>query len=67
MSGTKAITFSVIDGSLPGGISLNAKKGLLKGKATESGTFTVRTSNSVGSAEQEFTLAMKASSKNGRP
>ncbi len=38
-TGSKTIMFSISGGSLPAGISLNAKKGTLKGKPTASGTF----------------------------
>ena len=40
--GTKKITWSVISGDLPSGITLTAKNGKLKGKATSYGTFPFR-------------------------
>ena len=48
-TGSKTITFSIAKGSLPSGITLNAKKGTLKGKPTASGTFefTVKAANSA--------------------
>ncbi len=61
-AGSKTITFSVSGGSLPGGVTLNAK-GKLSGKPTESGTFafTVTAANSAGETSKDFTLTIAAS------
>ena len=64
-TGSKTITFSISGGSLPSGMSLNAK-GKLSGKPTASGTFTftVKAANSAGEDSKEFTLTIAASTSN---
>ena len=61
-SGTKKITYSISDGSLPTGMKLNASSGKLNGKPTAAGTFafTVTAANPYGSASKEFSLTVKA-------
>ena len=60
--GYDAITYSITGGALPNGLSLNARKGMLKGKPTESGTFnfTVTATNSAGTASKSFTMSVTA-------
>ena len=62
VNGSKTITYSITGGTLPSGISLNAKNGILKGKPKESGTFTftVTAENSAGQAGKEFTMSVAA-------
>ncbi len=53
------LTFEIVDGALPDGITINSESGALSGKATETGTFTftIRVTNAAGdSKEQECTL-----------
>ncbi len=47
------VTYKVIGGSLPKGVTLDAKTGVISGAAVESGTFTVllRATNSAGSTD----------------
>ncbi|MBQ7214489.1 MAG: putative Ig domain-containing protein, partial [Synergistaceae bacterium] len=63
--GSKTITFSIAGGSLPGGLSLNAK-GKLSGKPKSAGTytFTVKAANSAGEDSKDFTLTITASTSN---
>jgi hypothetical protein len=53
--------FTVIRGALPDGLTLN-RNGVLKGTATESGTFTftVRAKNPAGADRQQFTIMVTA-------
>ena len=62
VGGATPITFSITDGALPNGITLDSRKGTLKGKPTESGTFkfTLKIQNSSGTAEQDFQLSINA-------
>ena len=64
-TGSKTITFSIAKGSLPGGLTLNAK-GKLSGKPTASGTFefTVKAANSAGEDSKDFTVTIAASTNN---
>ncbi|MBR0034508.1 MAG: putative Ig domain-containing protein, partial [Synergistaceae bacterium] len=64
-TGSKTITFSIAGGSLPGGLSLNAK-GKLSGKPKSAGTytFTVKAANSAGEDSKDFTLTITASTSN---
>jgi hypothetical protein len=59
-TGDQAV-FTVVRGSLPDGLTLT-KRGVLKGTATESGTFTftVRAKNPVGADRQQFTITVTA-------
>lgn len=61
--GLTPYTWSVVSGSLPGGISLNASTGVISGKATTTGTynFTVRCTDSQSPAatdDQPLTLTV---------
>ncbi len=60
-SGTKKITWSVSDGSLPDGMSLTTT-GLLKGKPTYDGeySFTVQAANSYGTDTKTLSLTVEA-------
>ncbi|MBQ7544552.1 MAG: putative Ig domain-containing protein [Synergistaceae bacterium] len=64
-NGSAPITYAVSGGALPSGLSLN-NKGKLKGKPSEGGNFTfkVKATNSVDSAEKEFTLEITPSASN---
>ena len=58
-SGTPAPTYSLQSGSLPSGITLNSATGVLSGTTTAgSYTFTIRATNSAGTADQAFTLTV---------
>jgi hypothetical protein len=58
-SGTPAPTYSLQSGSLPTGITLNSNTGVLSGTTTAGTyTFTIRATNSVGTADQAFTLTV---------
>jgi hypothetical protein len=52
------MTWSIIGGSLPPGLTFNNATGTISGRATASGTynFTVRATNNVGSAEQALSI-----------
>lgn len=55
--GSPAPTFSIGTGTLPAGLTLNPVTGVISGTPTGSGTFTIRATNSLNSAEsEEFTL-----------
>lgn len=60
-SGTTPMTFSIVGGTLPDGIKLNAKTGVLKGKPRESGDFyfEVQASNSVGTATASYNIVVE--------
>ena len=55
-TGTTPITFSVVTGSLPAGLSLNTSTGAVTGTPTADGpyTFIIRASNSAGYDDQTF-------------
>jgi aryl-phospho-beta-D-glucosidase BglC (GH1 family) len=59
-SGTAPITWSIISGALPSGITFRASTGLISGKPTASGVFafTVRVSNAGGSSSQSLSLTV---------
>jgi hypothetical protein len=52
------MTWSIISGSLPPGLTFDNATGIISGRATASGTynFTVRATNNVGSAEQALSI-----------
>jgi len=54
------LAFAVSKGSLPEGVTLDAKTGVLSGRVASPGdyAFTVRASNAAGSAERAFTLVI---------
>jgi hypothetical protein len=55
-SGTAPVTYSVVSGSLPTGISLNSSTGLLSGTTSASGTydFVIQARNHLGAITQSF-------------
>ena len=57
-TGTKPITWSIIAGSLPPGLSLNATSGRIYGTPTTTGPlqFTVKATNGLGEDTKEFTM-----------
>ncbi len=60
VTGTAAITFALQSGSLPAGLSLNTSTGVISGTPTTvaSYTFTIRASNSYGTNDKSFTVAV---------
>jgi hypothetical protein len=61
VAGSPAPTFSILSGSLPLGLSLNASTAAITGTPTAIGTypFTVRGSNSVGNTDRSTTIVVK--------
>ena len=61
IAGYSAPTFSVLSGSLPPGLSLNASTTAITGKPTTAGSylFTVRGSNSAGNTDRSVTIVVK--------
>jgi len=61
MAGSPAPSFSVVSGSLPPGLSLNASTAAITGIPTAVGTypFTVRGSNSAGNTDRSATIVVK--------
>jgi len=61
IAGYPAPTFSILNGSLPPGLSLNASTAAITGTPTAVGTypFTVRGSNSVGNTDRNATIMVK--------
>jgi hypothetical protein len=61
MAGSPAPSFSVVSGSLPLGLSLNASTAAITGIPTAVGTypFTVRGSNSAGNTDRTTTIVVK--------
>lgn len=58
-SGSTPITWTIVSGTLPSGLSMNSS-GVITGTATQTGTFTfkVRATNSEGYDEQTFTITI---------
>ena len=61
IAGYSAPTFSILSGSLPPGLSLNASTAAITGKPTTAGSylFTVRGSNSAGNTDRNTTIVVK--------
>ena len=61
VAGSPAPSFSVVSGSLPPGLSLNASTAAITGKPTTAGSyaFTVRGSNSAGNTDRSTTIVVK--------
>lgn len=59
------LAFSVSTGSLPDGVSLDAKSGVLSGRVGTPGEyrFTVKAANGLGSSEKPFTLVIGANAR----
>ena len=55
-TGTQPITYSLLSGSLPNGITLNSSTGAVTGSTIDSGvkTFNIRARNSLGTTTQSF-------------
>jgi len=60
-AGYPAPTFSILTGSLPPGLSLNASTAAITGTPTTIGTypFTIRGSNSAGNTDRSATIVVK--------
>ena len=61
VAGSPAPSFSLVSGSLPPGLSLNASTAAITGKPTTAGSyaFTVRGSNSAGNTDRSTTIVVK--------
>lgn len=59
-TGSSPITWSVISGELPDGLDLNSSTGVISGypEASYTYSFTVRATNSAGSAERELSISI---------
>jgi hypothetical protein len=59
-TGTTPITWSITNGTLPTGLSLNATTGAITGTATAAGTFnfTVRATNSAGNTTRALSIVI---------
>jgi hypothetical protein len=66
-TGGGPIAFSLLNGSLPGGLSLDPVTGFISGTpdSTATFTFTVRAENSAGVFDKEFTITITAASSGG--
>lgn len=60
-TGTAPITFTVTEGALPDGVTLNPETGELTGEPTRTGTFTftVTATNTAGQDAREYTLVVR--------
>ena len=59
------LAFSVVEGKLPAGVSLDAKLGVLTGRVATPGSysFTVRADNGIGVSDKPFTLVIGANAR----
>lgn len=59
-TGTKPITFAILSGALPAGLTLNESTGEITGTPTEAGssTVTIRAQNDQGYDDEQFTIAV---------
>ena len=59
------LAFSVVEGKLPAGVSLDAKLGVLTGRVNSPGSysFTVRADNGIGVSDRPFTLVIGANAR----
>ncbi len=57
-TGSKPITWKILSGAIPNGITFNSKNATFKGKPTYAGTFTftVQAENVMGSVSKDFTI-----------
>ena len=60
-----ALAFSVVEGKLPAGVSLDAKLGVISGRVVAPGSysFTVRADNGIGVSDKPFTLVVGANAR----
>ncbi|MBQ7154530.1 MAG: putative Ig domain-containing protein [Synergistaceae bacterium] len=61
---TSSVTWSVSEGELPDGLTLNSSTGVISGIPAKSGTytFTVQASNGTSTGTKQYTLTIKSSS-----
>lgn len=66
VTGTSPITFAVQSGTLPAGLTLNSTTGVISGTPTTvaSSTFSIRATNSYGTNDKSFTVAVLESTPN---
>jgi uncharacterized repeat protein (TIGR02543 family) len=59
-TGSTPITWSIVTGTLPPGLNLNAATGLISGTPTQTGTstFTIRAANNLGNDDRQFTITI---------
>lgn len=62
-AGATPITWSIVGGSLPAGLTLNANTGAISGTPTAvatTQTFTIRATNAIGFSDRQFTIVISA-------